>query len=335
MAHAMVENDIQHGIELAWHKLTTIKTSDQLALDGFPFEYQKTPIQVEGVDIPGYYWLKGTDDGKLIGEPQFKSFGYLTNAQLMGVVRETLKGTGATISSLGTFGGRAKRYVSIRVGSEWDTFTVGNRKFQNFLNIQDALDGTMKLIAKGSNICTVCYNTFSASLKETSDFRFSLRHSSGHTNQDRIDNFQSAIDAYHGASALFKGLFESADQTPISQKTARHAFAGFLGEGNELATQSRNKVDRLVNLFNHGRGNAGQTGADLLSAVTDFYTHESSGRRGLAAQIESSEMGAASRSKVEFFEAVSTRSNGWQIDTRKIDQLANLGERSLSVSLAN
>jgi hypothetical protein len=90
-----------------------------------------------------------------------------------------------------------------------------------------------------------------------------------------------------------------------------------------------------VTLFNNGRGNNGRTGADLLSAVTDFYTHESSGKRGEMAQAYSSEMGASGKCKTDFFNTVSTRANGWAMDGDKLKNLADLGEKSLTVSLTN
>jgi hypothetical protein len=341
MAHEMNSNDIQHGIEMAWHKLTTIKTAEALRADGFPFEYVRSPLTVDGKAVDTHYLIQGSDDRKLIGDPRKESFGFLTNEQFMNVVRETLKGTGATIASLGTFMGRSKRYVSIKVGSEWDEFKVANRTFKNYLNLQDALDGTMPLIGKASNVCQVCKNTFNMSLLEQSDFKVSIRHTSKHGSAENIANFQQAIDAYHGASALFKMLMETAEETPVTPTEARLAFAGYLGEGLEMATRTANTVNRLTTLFSSGAGNRGATGADLLNAVTDFYSHESSGKRGEVAQLTSSEVGTGAKAKIEFFESVSVNEyangakasrTGWRFDRGNLDSLIAAGEKSLVFS---
>ncbi len=335
----MEQNDIQHGIETAWHGLTVVKTAEELARDGFPFDYTKTPLLTQispdksPEAIPGWFWLAGSDDKALVGNPQFESFGYLTNAQLMEVVRETLRGTGATVASLGTFAGRTKRYVSIKVGSEWDQFKVGEREFQNYLNLQDALDGTMPLIAKGSSICQVCQNTFNLSLSERSDFRLSVRHSKNHALPSKIENFEQAITAYHGAAALFKRLMESAESVKVDVDTAKRVFAGYMAEGEKISTKSLNTVNRLVDLYQTGRGNKGETGADVLNAITDYYSHESSSTRGVMAQFTSSEMGAGARNKTEFFEAVSNRTpTAWTWGKSKVANLAEMGERSLALA---
>ncbi len=337
----MEQNDIQHGIETAWHGLTVIKTSEEMAQDGFPFEVERAPLFIGiGEDqkpLEGYYHIRGTDDKALIGVPQYSSYNFLSMTAFMDLIRETIKGTGAKVESLGTFASRAKRYVSLRVGTEWDEFKVGDRAFKNYLNLMDSLDGTLPLIAKASNVCVVCANTFGMSLAEKSDFRLSNRHSKNHDAPERIANFQNAIDAYHGASALFKKMMESAEAVKVDEETARRVLIGYQTEGSEPSTRTTNIVDRQVTLFKTGRGNNGQTAADLISGVTDYYTHESSSEsRGVSAQLMSSEIGAGAKAKREFVEAITMRTpTAWRVDSKRIKALADLGEKALTVVGSN
>lgn len=90
----MIVNDLQKGVEMAWHKNTQIRTSEQLAAEGFGFDYLKAKVSANGQEVPDWYWLQGSDDKRLVGNPQYKSFGFLSNEKLMEIVRETLKGTG-------------------------------------------------------------------------------------------------------------------------------------------------------------------------------------------------------------------------------------------------
>jgi len=61
-------------------------------------------------------------------------------------------------------------------------------------------------------------------------------------------------------------------------------------------------------LFQRGAGNNGETLLDAFSAVTDYYSHESSGGADQPGfrmkQTISSEFGSASRKKQDFFNAL-------------------------------
>lgn len=359
MAHLMQSNDIQNGVEMAWHKLTKIKTSEEMEAEGFPFDYVKRDLLIalpEGtVPLKDWYSICGTDDNKAIGIPQSTSFNFLTNEGFMKIVRETLKGTGAKIVSLGTFSGRAKRYVSIKCGSEFEQFKVGNRHFRNLLNLQDAVDGTMKLLGVGSNTCIVCGNTFKISLDESlkdGAFRAWLRHTKNHALPEKIENFQELLDSYHNASALFKKLLEHGEGTKVSAKTADLVFRGFtsltgsqidLDNVKPFSKQRETTVTRLNELFVRGAGNNGETANDLFSAITDFYSHENTQKsRGSMWQHESSEIGLGAKEKERFAQLITTRRvvpskngeriNTWTFDSQKIEKLATLGEKTMSLT---
>ena len=65
-----------------------------------------------------------------------------------------------------------------------------------------------------------------------------------------------------------------------------------------------NTVNRMGELFLSGRGNRGETLADAFSAVTDYYTHESSGGTNVMRQVMSSEYGAGNQNKQDFWQVV-------------------------------
>lgn len=332
MSHLMESNDIQHGIAVAWHKLTKVKTSEELARDGFPFELVRKPVLVEGKET-GWQWLAGSDDGILIAKPfNPQSYPVISNARFLDIVKNALSGTKATIESLGTFGGRAKRYITVRVGEDFEQFRVGKRKFFNRLNLHDSFDKTGKLIAKASNTCVVCANTFAISLAEDSEFELSLRHTANM--DDKIANFEKAIESYRGVTALYRELFEHADTLPVSDDVAHLSILGFLSEGKETSTRTLNQAERIRDLFNAGAGNSGRTALDLISAVTDYYSHESSGKKASAfRQFESSEIGAGAVRKSEFVAAIQA-DNGREVDADRIQSLARLGKQAKELTAA-
>ena len=337
MSANMLQNDVQIGLSMAWHKLTQVVEAIR---EGFKFEYDKAPVSVNGTVVPGWFWLCGSDDKKLIGNPQFSSYSVISNSRFWELISGVLSGTGAQVQSIGTFGGRAKRYASIQIGAEWERFKIGAREFQNLLNIQDAVDGSMPLIAKGANTCIVCANTFAMSLGERSEFKLSLRHT--RNMPDRLEGFEKAIEAYRGMTALYKRLLQEAETVPVAEDTAQAAYIGHLVKSANLfdvkantvvskpSTRLVNTADRMTELFRVGKGNSGRNALDLISGATDYFTHESSGESDNQwKQVTSSEIGSAARSKVEFMTAL--RTDDYSFNRRGLNDLVLVGQKALAL----
>jgi hypothetical protein len=93
------------------------------------------------------------------------------------------------------------------------------------------------------------------------------------------------------------------------------SLSGFMtGEKRKLSTRAGNTVERLGELFVRGAGNRGETMLDCFSAVTDFYSHESSGGENRLKQLASSEFGAGANAKARAWQGlvnVDTR-NSWE-----------------------
>ena len=136
------------------------------------------------------------------------------------------------------------------------------------------------------------------------EFRFKLRHSKNLV--PKIENMEKAIDQFIGVTAQFQQAMKIANEIPVKLDQARPLFAGWIAEEtNGLSTRSFNTVGRLTELFTRGAGNRGETLLDAFSAVTDFYSHESSGGQDQPGfrmkQTVSSDFGAASKRKQDFF----------------------------------
>jgi hypothetical protein len=322
---------------MAWHGLTQVV---QAIREGFKFEFDKQPVSVNGVIVPGWFWLCGSDDKQLIGEPQYSSYSVISNVRFWELINGVLSGTGAIVQSIGTFGGRTKRYASIAIGAEWERFKIGNREFQNLLNIQDAVDGSMPLIAKGSNVCVVCANTFAMSLNEGSEFKLSLRHT--RNMPDKLEGFEKAIDAYRGITALYKRLLQEAETVNVAEDTAQAAYIGYLVQSANLfdtkantvtakpSTRLVNTADRMTELFRVGKGSNGRNALDLISGATDYFTHESSGDSDDRwKQVTSSEIGSASQAKSRFLTAL--RTEDYSFNRNGLRDLVLVGQKALAL----
>ena len=303
---ANLENrDIQAGLEMAWHGMTKIVPVINFA-DAFPFDIERKPLFTENQEeLQGWSYFRCTDDGKPVGKPVPETYSAVTNERFWEIVQNAVGGTGAVIESAGTVFDRCRRFVTVKLQTDLDTFKIGDRVFKNRFSLLDSIDQSTNLYGVNSSTCVVCSNTFAMAMGDRSgEFRFKLRHSKNLV--PKIENMEKAIDQFIGVTAQFQQALKIANEIPVKLDQARPLFAGWIAEEtNGLSTRSFNTVGRLTELFTRGAGNRGETLLDAFSAVTDFYSHESSGGQDQPGfrmkQTISSDFGAAAKRKQDFF----------------------------------
>ena len=303
MAHEITSIDRQQGTFQAWHGLTQIIENLSLK-NNWLRQWDVTPRKmtlIDGTETP-YSMLVASDNPSIqIGVPFADSYTPITNAMFLDVLGESILGIdGLNLDSVGSVCGRGKIFASFKIAE--GNRTIGNRTFETYLNFGSSHDKSAPFWFNTSNICTVCANTFGMNLtaeKSKDGLAGKVRHTKNAA--IGLGNVAGIIEKAMGAQAEFNAIFSALDSMPASEEVANRAFAGFIGKGEEMSTRSANQVDRLTALFNTGKGNRGETMADVFSAVTDFYSHESSGGDDRMKQFVSSEFGAGAEKKSEFF----------------------------------
>jgi hypothetical protein len=328
MSHEITEIDTQQGIEQAWHGLTKIEP--KLSLENcWPskWDYLTKPLVTSDGLATDFKILVPSDaQTEVLGVPFADSYTMFTNAKLIELLADGFKGSKAKLVSCGTVQRRAKRFFTFKL-PELKAFKVGERQFEPFFNLFDAIDKTQPLMARTSNTCIVCANTFAmAKAQKGQTLNVHLRHSRNAA--AKLEGLSEAIENAIGQQAEFKAEFEKLMNAPIDEVKAEKFFVGFLARGEELSTRSENQSKRMLQLFNGGAGNNGKNLADVFSATTDYYTHESSGGDDLMKQFTSSEFGSGSRMKGEV----------WDILTEpkrpRVAELIKAGEKSMSLAAA-
>ena len=338
--HQIQERDVQVGLKMAWHSLTVVapEVTRELA---FPFELIRRQARIEGLngqlqDIPGYSGFLASDDGQSVGKPVASTYEAMTNERYWEVVSNMFGGTSFEVESAGTIFDRSRRFITVKLADVKD-FNVDGREFLNRVSLLDSVDGSTNFYAINTSICTVCATTFRMTLGyKSGEFRLKVRHTRNLI--EGVENVESTIEGLVGVAAQFKKAMEIAAETPIQSPQARALFAGWLGEGKEeLSTRSNNTVSRLVQLFQGGAGNRGETALDAFQAVTDWASHESSGGEGKPGfarkQDLSSEYGAGNRAKQDFFGNLFRFEKGvvQGIATERVSRLQQIGQALLSV----
>lgn len=299
------DRDVQVGLEMAWHGGTKV-VSDVKFEDAFPFEIERLPLYIANdTPLEGWAYFRCSDDGQPAGVPIPDSYSAITNERFWEVVNNAVGGSGAVIESAGTLFNRCRRFITVKLNTESDDFQVGERTFKNRFSLLDSIDQSTNFYGVNSSTCVVCSNTFAMVMGDKSgEFRFKLRHSKNLL--PKIENMEKAIDSFVGVTAQFKSALEVANSIPVKIEDARSLFAGWaVTDTGGISSRTYNTVGRLTDLFKGGAGNRGETLLDAFSAVTDYYSHESSGGEDQPGfrmkQTLSSEFGSASRKKQDFF----------------------------------
>lgn len=308
MPHGITKRDKQQGRHMGWHKLTVIDTDLNLKKNWLrDWDIQEVQLQTaDGVEVP-FKILTGTDDNLPIGRPYASSYTPVTNVQFLDMIEEAISGVkGAVVESIGSVCDRGRVFVSISIKG-MDKFIIGKREFHDFLNFGNGHDQSCAVWANSSNTCTVCNNTFTSNLDNATA---KVKHSKEVV--ARLDNIVEIIDAYAGTQAKFKAEFERLMNEDMKTDEARNLFAGWMirstagNDSRDLGPKTLSKVNRLTDLFETGRGNTGENRADAFSAVTDYFTHEStrSNGRNVSRQVFSSEFGIGRTAKVDFWNVI-------------------------------
>lgn len=309
MSHEIQIHDKQQGTEMAWHGLTEVLPVIVLAncfLSTWDVVKQVLfAIGEDGKQIKtDFCRLVCSDNPEIvIGSPvHCETYTVLSNKRFVEIAQSVIDSiTGAVVSSVGSVCNRARIFISIRV-PEMQSFIAAGREFKPYLNLLSSHDKSAPFIVNMSTICTVCNNTFGANLHDSENRSLRLKITHSKNMADKLENVPEIIKAYLASVQQFADTLNKFASQPISTDETRAFFAGFLdansnetlGTADELrqfSTRRMNQIDRLTELFLTGKGNNGKNLADVFSAVTDYYSHESSGGENPFKQVASSEFG--------------------------------------------
>ena len=310
MAHRVEKRDKQQGRHMGWHNLTEIVTDLDLDNNWLRTGWDIEEIQlqtVEGIEVP-FKVLVGNDDREVIGKPFANSYKPFSNKIFLDMIKEATSSIkGIVVETAGSVCNRGRVFVSLSL-KDSKSYKIGGRQFEDYLNFGNGHDQSCVLWVNNTNTCTVCNNTFTYNLNNN-DSEIDVRVFHKGDVEFKLTNMTEIIDAHLGSQAQFKAEFENLMKQDIKVDEARNLFTGWSlrnDEEKELTNRGLTKANRLTDLFIAGAGNEGKNRADAFSAVTDFYTHESTrgGGQNAGNQFVSSEFGLGRSAKQNFWEVI-------------------------------
>jgi len=270
-----------------------------------------------GERLPWVY-LRCSDNPALnVGQPYNPAtFQPVNNAAFLDMIKQSIGGTSHKVVSVGSLRNRGRVFVAIELAG-MEKFQAAGREFGAYLNFGNGHDKSSVLWVNTSNICTVCDNTFTCNLlsvenkaaKAIEDDNLNIRQRHTKNVSLRLPEIAKLVDKAIGVQAEFKLEMDKLAEISIDVSGANRLFAGFIGRNitdikKGLSTRSLNTVAKLGELFVSGKGNRGENLSDAFSAVTDYFSHQSSGGDNMWRQIISSDYGAGNAAKQEFWELV-------------------------------
>lgn len=324
MSAGITARDKTAGLRPHWHGLNEIheritfdnpENNPLLRFDNAPkalsIEMEENGAKVQ--KETGYSILVSSDDGLPVGVPfNPATYKFNTNKSFVEFVRNSLADVPHKIHSAGTLLNRGRMFISVEL-LEAPKHRIEGRNFNDYLSYLDAVDKSCTASVVNVSECTECNNMFNMHLATHGYLDARNKHTSGF--MPRQGEIAKIISGALRAQEDFYANLAEFKKFPIGLVEAEQIFAGFIGEeGEDISTRSMNQVKRLTELFAKGKGNNGEDLLDVFSAITDFYTHESSAPKALGPdadespdaallqrQIESSEMGDGARQKLNFY----------------------------------
>jgi len=324
----MIEaRDRQSGVEIAWHGLTNVvdvvtreNSHPYEVVEAEVYHKVKRPndfgvIEEVFIEDPEFKRLVATDDWMPVGDPYGSSYHPSDISKFWEIIRLGFGDTPHQILSAGSVENRSKIFASIKVS---DGFRIRDREFTDYISLIDSFDKSTSMWALYSSVCVVCQNTLKMAMASGNTIGKAKHTAMLDVNVQRLID---AIDAFAGTSATFQQMLNQAVQTPCSRDEARAWIVGLEGRNADRMTNGLlQKTARMVELFEMGKGNEGNSRLDAFSAVTDFHSHESSNRLGRDSQYLTSEFGASAQTKT----LMATRfTQDWATNVKRGEGLLN------------
>jgi Domain of unknown function (DUF932) len=231
-----------------------------------------------------------------------KDYHVFENSDVFKAAEDAIGESGAKIVTCGTLSGCKVFFLTIDIGNTQLIASNGD-KFESYLNLITSHDGTLALQAYDSSTRIVCMNTLKYSLNTAGDLGFTFKHTKG--NAGKFENFGRFANAILENRNTFMEAYNGLLTIPMSELECKYLVSGFLaGESEKLSTNAYNKANSIADFFRLGKGNKGESMADVLNGFTEFYTSgDGTGKTAsIAEKVSSANFGNASEWKAEFFD---------------------------------
>lgn len=271
------------AVTAGWHKigqtserkLTWAEAMKEALLD---FTVEAAPLFHQTLDgqllpIEGKKAIRRTDNNKVLGVMS-DSYAFIQN-QEAGDFLDSIIGAGqAVYDTAGSLQGGRKIFMQVELPGKMFLNSRPDDEVMKKILLFNSHDGSKALTCLITPIRVVCMNTLNAALGNCSNV-FKVYHRK---------NFQSKKDEAAKVLGLANAYYDDLQtvmDTLASQKVNVNYVENFVDtlmpskkeDEEETSTRTQNRREQIVNLFESGRGNRGESKWDLYNAVTEYVDH--------------------------------------------------------------
>ncbi len=275
--------------------------------------------------------IRATDTNQWISDYAPKSYRPVPNSEFIAMIERGLEGQDSKLVTVGSSNARRKVFAAFEFTTV-PAFNAGGRVFEPYLAFLNSFDGSTNVVAVTGNRCGACDNQWSF-ISRSKGKLVSLRVRHTINSAPKIENISEVVASMAAVQAEFARVFDGFHGVKLTDSQARNILTGFVTPGtgkiDEVSTKTENKIEEMVSLFYNGKGNAGETLADLFSAVTDYYTHDSAGDDATPIrQFESSEFGTGAQRKNAAYDAFQDATDLQSLHDRGAEWFAGAASRA-------
>jgi len=253
-------------------KLTDIQGIDNLhdALEkaGLNFIPEKHElITLAGINVPDHIAIVRNDTRHVLGVmgKDYTPFGPIASLAVSDALKE---GSNLKYSSIVSVDGGRRIAIELKGNFlRWE-----KDELRETITIADSWDGSTKITAMFGFERLVCKNGLTRKEKGNGN-SLAIRHT-----KHAHERLNEALRIMGKAETFFKDSEEKMRalmQKVVTRQQVDKFLDDLIGEvTQETSTRKKNQREDITHLFEHGKGNHGQTAWDLYNGAVEYYDHE-------------------------------------------------------------
>lgn len=275
MAHEIEESDTMFNVgSVPWHGLGTVMDEppvtikDAIDASGLGWWVDKKPMFLQsGETVEDHYCTVRSDNGNQLGVVG-SDYTVLQNEDAFEWFEPLIDEGMIEIVSAGSLRSGKRVWIQARVVGAEEEARPGDIVRQHLL-MAHSHDGSLNVRGDFVGLRVVCANTLRMAQREGGEL-FRVRHTKSVKQRLEYQRtiVQQNIDAFHRSMNLVRKMTKVQVD---AEELIRYVNDVFQPETEQALTK---RVDRVIDLFESGRGNRGESVWDLYNGVTEFLNWE-------------------------------------------------------------
>lgn len=214
-----------------------------------------------------HHVLFRSDDKKPLGIVG-KGYKIVQPPEVLEFFRDLVGENGFTLHTAGTLFGGKKFWALASIGES--AIITGSDKVDGYLLLTTSCDGSMATTAKFTTVRVVCNNTLSMSLSKKEANTVTLSHRT-HFDHAAMKEKLGIVTGSFGKFIYAARLL--ADRPCSGMRASELTQALMSGKTEKESVKESKGYQGIIQLFNEGKGNSGETLWDWVNGVTEYVDH--------------------------------------------------------------